>query len=55
MQNYKFAMLFFLQPPGQPMMPNSMDPTRQGKRSFICQSVTLLFSGIDESCERRMA
>lgn len=26
----------FFQPPGQPMMPNSMDPTRQGKGSIIC-------------------
>ena len=34
--NIKISIKIF-QPPGQPMMPNSMDPTRQGKPSCLWQ------------------
>lgn len=35
--------LFFSQPPGQPMMPNSMDPTRQGERLFNMPALHYFF------------
>lgn len=32
--NYLIKQITFLKPPGQPMMPNNMDPSRQGKEKL---------------------
>lgn len=40
---YNITCLFSSQPPGQPMMPNSMDPTRQGERLFNMPALHYFF------------